>query len=291
MKPIGLFLRWVVIIEMLVGGALLFSAAAAPGRTKSAVGIATPTKAPTAVSVATGTATVEETAASPQKTNVAPTPTKVVATAVPPTSVPATKVSPTSAPGAAVEETMQCATKEVHVFTSPESKQDCGVLETAAEVTITGHKPGWYEISMEGWQPASSKSVVYAFEGIRIRTALLKECAQGNVKTLKTVTDPYTEQEWRQVKLAGVWVPEGSLAPKLDTLWGSASALYTKTCSACHALHPPKQYTANQWPGILKSMTPRTSLSKEQIEWVKRFLQYNAKDTSKAGTPLPCSTK
>ncbi len=144
---------------------------------------------------------------------------------------------------------------------------------------------------MPGWQPASSKSVVYALEGIRIRKALLKKCAQGNVKVLKTVTDPATDQKWHQVNVTDLWIPEKDMDSTLDPVWKSVSVRYSKTCSVCHALHPPSQFTANQWPGILKAMTPRTSLSKDQIAWVTKYLQYNAKDTSKAGIPLPCRSK
>jgi hypothetical protein len=285
MKPIGAFLRWLTILELLVGGVLLFSVAARSSTKSVAQGTTKVTSQATApVPPTTSKETGKPTQAPPTATAEAATetPTKAPTTAA--------KVTPTSPPGAA-QGAVLCTAKAVPVFLSPGDSKSCGVLEPAAEVKVMGHKPGWYEVSMEGWQPATSRSVVYALEGIRIRKALLEECVQGNVKVLKTVTDPYTEQEWRQIQVTGMWIPEKDLDSALDSIWSDASSWYTKSCSVCHALHAPSQYTANQWPGILKSMSTRTSLSKEQIAWIEKYLQYNAKDTSKAGTLLPCSTK
>ncbi len=247
----------------------------------------TPAKAATLASAASPTSVATQPANTPvskQTATLAPKVTAPATASLPTATV--TRMTPTTA--SAGSRSHLCTDKTVPIFLSPKGKQNCGIIEAASEVTVVKHQPGWYEVTLEGWQPESSTSVVYALEGIRIRVALLKACAQSNVQVLETVTDPNTDQKWRRVKLVGAWVPENDLVAYLTAYWKNASSLYRKSCSVCHALHNPKEHTANQWPGILKSMKPRTPLSKDQIVWVEAFLQYNAKDTSKQGILLPC---
>jgi len=305
MRPMGVVLRWVVLLEMVIGVLLLTAASVYKdagvfsrlATVKTATKEATKPEMPTPTTTATLVPTVQPTPVATRPSNT-PVPTKtatsvpevtatIVATSSPTVTV--TITSPTTAPAGSGSHL--CTDKVVPIFLSPEGEQNCGVLEAASEVTVVKHQSGRYEVTLEGWQPESSTSVVYALEGIRIRVALLKACAQTNVQVLETVTDPNTDQKWRRVKLTGAWVPENDLAADLTAYWENATSLYHKSCSVCHALHDPKEHTANQWPGILKSMRPRTPLSKDQIIWVEAFLQYNAKDTSKQGILLPCSAK
>lgn len=41
----------------------------------------------------------------------------------------------------------------------------------------------------------------------------------------------------------------------------------------CHALHNINEFSANQWPAMLKAMIDRTAIEKEDRFLVEQFLQ------------------
>ncbi|WP_287416338.1 hypothetical protein [Oceanithermus sp.] len=181
-----------------------------------------------------------------------------------------------------------CTVETTLLYPAPGgSGEGCGVLELAVPLRVAEARDGWVRVELEGWRQPDS-TVLYALEGVRIREAILKDCALAKLQVLKTVTDENTGQTWSQVRLAGFWVPAKALSQDLRKPWATAEALYKKNCSACHALHDPAQYTANQWPQVLKSMTSRTPLDKTQIAWITKYLQYHAKGIDPDKVPVPC---
>ncbi|ADR37623.1 cytochrome c-type protein TorC [Oceanithermus profundus DSM 14977] len=182
-----------------------------------------------------------------------------------------------------------CTVQTNPLYTAPQATaSSCGRLELAVPLRVLETSDGWARVQLEGWQLQGSPTVLYALEGVRIREAILDACAQAKLQVLKTVTDEDTGQVWNKVRLAGFWVPEKALSRDLRKPWATAEALYKKNCSACHALHDPAQFTANQWPQVLKSMTSRTPLDKTQIAWITKYLQYHAKGIDPDKVPLPC---
>ena len=51
-----------------------------------------------------------------------------------------------------------------------------------------------------------------------------------------------------------------------------------KQFALCHPGHPSTEFTANQWPSIVKSMVTRTAMTKEENYLVTQYLQKHAKD-------------
>ncbi len=182
-----------------------------------------------------------------------------------------------------------CTTTNTHLYLQPEDgAQTCGLVELAVPATVLKEQGGYAQVRLEGWQLKDVPRILYAFEGVRIRDAILDDCAQQRIQVVKTVTDPDTGQVWNKVRLEGFWLPKKDLAQDLTKDWDQAEALYKQNCSVCHALHDPGEYTANQWPQVLKSMTPRTALDKTQVAWVTKYLQYHAKGIDPTQQPLPC---
>jgi hypothetical protein len=48
--------------------------------------------------------------------------------------------------------------------------------------------------------------------------------------------------------------------------------LYVNHCGECHNLYSPDNFSSSQWPSILNSMAPRTSLTASQLDLVKKYV-------------------
>ncbi len=42
-----------------------------------------------------------------------------------------------------------------------------------------------------------------------------------------------------------------------------AKELFVNNCGICHAIHKEKEFTANAWPAIFRSMADRTGIDKK----------------------------
>lgn len=42
-----------------------------------------------------------------------------------------------------------------------------------------------------------------------------------------------------------------------------AKELFVNNCGICHAIHKEKEFTANTWPAIFRSMADRTGIDKK----------------------------
>lgn len=150
-------------------------------------------------------------------------------------------------------------------------------VSAAIPLSVMGSQGTWSQVKLSGWMRQGSKTLVYADVGTvggAIRAAQLSAPAP---KPLATKTNAQTGVTWLQVVLVG-WVPKSSLASSRTAMWKQANTLYTKTCSVCHALHAPSEFTSVQWPGYVKAMAPRTALSKAQVDQVLSYLQWHARD-------------
>jgi mono/diheme cytochrome c family protein len=56
-----------------------------------------------------------------------------------------------------------------------------------------------------------------------------------------------------------------------------AARLYRSRCAACHALYPPGEHTAGDWPAILDRMAPRAHLGADERATVERYLVAHAR--------------
>ena len=130
-------------------------------------------------------------------------------------------------------------------------------------------------VQIQGWAIKGSASVVFQDVGLHVVLATLDAKAEAGLKVVKTKEDDYGTT-WEQVVLEG-WVATKDTASSVDTVWKAAESLYDSRCSACHALHDPGEFTANQWPGILKTMGQNASLDQQTLNLVTRYLQAHGK--------------
>lgn len=53
--------------------------------------------------------------------------------------------------------------------------------------------------------------------------------------------------------------------------------IYEGKCTRCHAAKPVGNYTGQRWPGILRSMVPKSKLNEEETRQVTAYVMTNAR--------------
>ncbi|RUA16195.1 MAG: hypothetical protein DSY55_04655 [Clostridia bacterium] len=215
---------------------------------------------------------------------------KAAASAVPTEEPPEVITLPTEPGPTRQQGEILCAIHDSPILLSPDDiESHDGTLYVLSPLAVQEQKDGMVKVSLEGWQQDEAPSIIYALQGFRIRNALLGEEAQKHIEILDTVTDPNTDLVWHHVRLDDVWVFNSALTDDAQPTWDNTEALFHKSCSVCHALPSTERFTANQWPGILKTMFRRAALSRENGDLVRKYLQYNARDVGSMTDVAPCS--
>ena len=181
----------------------------------------------------------------------------------------------------------QVSSKPLQMYTSaaattlyggPQGKLALGVLTPGTPLTLTApmqEGASRVEVTLQGWSLQGGGSVVYAAMGKRITLLTLDTAGLSKRKITKQSTDSYGNV-WREIQISG-WVSAKPLTSDISTVWSTAEKTYETRCSACHALHAPNQFTANQWPSILKTMAKNAALNPDQIAFVTKYLQTHAR--------------
>ncbi|WP_164473547.1 hypothetical protein [Deinococcus psychrotolerans] len=184
---------------------------------------------------------------------------------------PATKVA-SAAPGG---QAATLYTGDVTPLLATAGGKSVGDISPGTPVNVMGTSGKFSQVTVQGWSTQKGPSQVYSAVGQRINMVSLSDAKTASRTVGKTTTDDY-KAVWENVTVTG-WVTSTSLMNDQKTIWSHASALYSKSCSACHAAHQPTDHTANEWIGVLKGMTPRTSLTKDQVALILKYLQTSAK--------------
>ena len=177
-------------------------------------------------------------------------------------------------------QTMAAPSEEYTSGTTPlygqaQGQQVWGSLTPGTPVTPAGGGASLVQVTLDGWSLAGAGSVVYAMLGERIILATLTAGGTAGRKVVGESKDSYGNA-WRHVEISG-WVRKEALVPDVGVVWAAAEKLYDARCSACHALHEPTEFTANQWPPILHTMVKNAALDPEQAALVTKYLQMHAK--------------
>lgn len=107
--------------------------------------------------------------------------------------------------------------------------------------------------------------------------AIFTNEAEANFKKGKKLEDDYGEI-WYEAE--GVYeVSSDAVAKDAKALYAEAKTNYEQICSACHRLHEPKSFTANQWPANLQEMINANyvALEGDELNLIIKYLQHNAK--------------
>ncbi len=159
-----------------------------------------------------------------------------------------------------------------------------GTVLPSTRLQVLSRQDSRLQASLRGWQQEGAEGVMYAAAGKRIISATLGDAAKRQLRHSDTDEVVTAGQKWHEVTLT-IWLDKTALTDRLPALWQQAGKLYEANCGGCHSLPAPKNFSANQWPAVMRSMTPRTSLNKEQIRLLTQYVQKHAGDMSAAAKP------
>jgi mono/diheme cytochrome c family protein len=72
--------------------------------------------------------------------------------------------------------------------------------------------------------------------------------------------------------------PNVTLTPAYEaTEIAAGKTIYEGKCVRCHAAKPVDSYTQQRWPGILRSMVPRSKLDSIETKQLTAYVMTNAK--------------
>jgi len=104
-----------------------------------------------------------------------------------------------------------------------------------------------------------------------------EDLALKSFKVLKSYEDDYGEV-WQEVE-GTFQIKSSALTSKVQKLNKKAQTTYEKTCSMCHRLHEPHDFTVNQWPHLIQSMEDQAPIEPLAKQLIIKYLQHNAKDS------------
>jgi len=132
------------------------------------------------------------------------------------------------------------------------------------------------KVRLNGWSAFGAETVIFKKVGKRIILGILDETVTSKVKQGKTKTDEF-ESIWNESSFTA-WVETSALTKSQEKIWNKADGLFKQRCGGCHQPHPPHEFTANQWPNIVKAMKDRAGLTSDDQWLLTKFMQEHAKD-------------
>ena len=175
----------------------------------------------------------------------------------------------------AIASAAEYAAEVKNLYADSKGSKVVGKLLPTTQVQILKKEGGRVLLAVEGYAEAGSDLAVYFVPGKRILSVgLSKDSGIALQKISSTQVDGKT---YNKVKIQA-WSEEGALSTDLNGLFTQAKDMYEQNCSMCHGLHSVKEYTANQWPSMFKSMAGSTAIDKKDYQLVIEYLQKNAKD-------------
>lgn len=168
----------------------------------------------------------------------------------------------------------QYATTVKPLYADATSKKVIGKLLPTAEVEVLKEEGNRVLVSISGYQDAG-KPAIYFVAGKRILNAGFD--GKAGIEFKKSGSEVVDGKTYEKVT-ATVWTDKSDLTSDVAPLYAKAKDLFSQNCSMCHGLHPEKEFSANQWPSMFKSMAGRTGIDKNDYQLVIEYLQKNAKD-------------
>lgn len=133
------------------------------------------------------------------------------------------------------------------------------------------------EVTLSGYQMEGAESVIYQAVGQRSIIAVVTESGQQQLKKGKAITDDY-DNLWHQVTLSGSI--DAAVLPTRTPIWNYANHLDSVYCGTCHSKKNAQDLTVNSWGPVVKSMAQRTNISKDNLNILTKFFEFNAKDAA-----------
>jgi trimethylamine-N-oxide reductase cytochrome c-type subunit TorC len=142
-----------------------------------------------------------------------------------------------------------------------------GSLGPGTALDVLGQSGGATNVAVHGWSAQGANAVMFAAPDrhIVVLSGFTGHGAEGASQTVSTTV-------YHAVTVEG-WVATTALVDDVETVWKSASGLYTANCGSCHTLPAVKSYSANQWPGIMKTQAVNAGLDPNDAALVTTYLQ------------------
>jgi len=151
-----------------------------------------------------------------------------------------------------------------------------GEMVAGLPVRIEAIEKEFARVELAGWRREGQENKLYMRQGQRIKLATIDPSEVDGLRRLGSVEDATTGQIWTEVRL-DAWVPTTGFLRDAKPLWATVGRLYEDNCSLCHALHPPDEYSANNWIGHMNSMVRMTPLTGKEAALLLTWLQTNGK--------------
>lgn len=172
------------------------------------------------------------------------------------------------------------ASKVKSLYLSSTDSKVVGRLLPTAKVVILKRENQRVLLRIEGYRQLDNISALYFVPNRRILNAGFSKHTGVEFRRVSIAMDKESKQEW-ELSSVELWSDDEWLSADVNALYKEADELYKASCSTCHALHSQKEFSANQWPSVIKSMKTRAGFDTNTEHLVSQYLQKNAKDMPK----------
>ncbi|OCL84313.1 cytochrome C [Arcobacter porcinus] len=160
-----------------------------------------------------------------------------------------------------------------NLYETSKSNSTKGRLLPTSKVEILGEENNRYKIKIVGFVKEGVEHALYFTQKNRILVAGLSKNNSFEVLS----SEKTGNEDFSQLELVA-FIDKDDLTKDLNSLYVKAAELYGNNCGICHSAHDKKEFTANLWPSVMKSMLSRTALTKEDNYLVVQYLQKHSKD-------------
>ncbi|WP_170018961.1 cytochrome C [Campylobacter sp. RM16190] len=159
------------------------------------------------------------------------------------------------------------------IFADESSTKSIGRLLPTNAVKISEESGDRVKIVIRGYKNPAIDNVIYYSDSQRVIAAAFAKTAKIEYKTLEKGKNG----KWDKVE-AVAYTTKGEFVNEVSSMFARADQLYKDNCGICHGAHATDHYTANQWPGLVKSMLSRTAIDKKDEWLITQYLQKHSSD-------------
>lgn len=145
--------------------------------------------------------------------------------------------------------------------------QKIGKIYKGTKVNVKDGK-----VILSAWVMNGNEYILFYSNTDRIKLARIDEAFIKNQIVKKTITDEYGVK-WKQISLTFKLKNMKELLKDIKNLWNVEKEKF-QICGACHNLHSPHEFTANQWPKMVKTMQENAGLTNKEVKNLSTYLQY-----------------
>jgi hypothetical protein len=147
------------------------------------------------------------------------------------------------------------------------SGKTIGTLGPGTAVDVTGQSGATTQVTVHGYALRGANAVVFLSPAKQI-VEVSGFSGQATAGAVQTVGG----KAYTALSVSGS-AATNTLVADVQTVWTAAAALYSDKCSACHAVQAAKTYSANEWPGFMKTHAPNAGLDPGQTALITAYLQ------------------